>query len=138
MSGNFAVELDELESVRTKLQALIQDHFEATTSPLSNATYHDNTASDVNQSGMSGEMKHQASYNEGYDSSNFGPTDQGVAAVSTLNAANGQVQQAIYALLGEVNSKINDLHDRIQKTHQMYSTTEDNLHLDLTQVQKNT
>jgi hypothetical protein len=136
VSGNFAVELDELESVRAKLQALIQDHFETATSPLANETYHNNTASDVSQTGLPAQIKRNADY--GDTSTNFGPTDQGVDAIITLNAANGQVQQAVYALLGEVNTKIGDLHDRIQKTHQMYAATEQNLHLDLTQVQKNT
>jgi hypothetical protein len=48
------------------------------------------------------------------------------------------VQQAIYALIGDVNQKLQDLHDRIQQTHQLYSTTESNLRIDMTQVQKDT
>lgn len=133
MSTSFRVELEELEAVRLKLQALLQDHFVAPASPLATSTFHNNTASDLEQTAAPGGIKH-AEGNDG--SSNFGQTDMGLDAASKLNAANGQVQQAIYGLINDVNQKINDLHDRIQKTHQLYSTTEDNLQLDMTQVQK--
>ena len=133
MGSSFRVELEELEAVRLKLQALLQDHFQATTSPLAPNTYHNNTASDEQQSAAPSQIKRADS---GDGSSNFGPTNTGLDAASKLNNAHGQVQQAIYALINEVNQKINDLHDRVQKTHQLYSSTETNLHLDMTQVQK--
>jgi len=133
MGSSFRVELEELEAVRQKLQALLQDHFQAPTSPLAVNTFHNNTASDMQQTAAPAGLKRA----EGGDgSSNFGQTDMGLDAANRLNNANGQVQQAIYGLINEVSQKINDLHDRIQKTHQLYSTTEDNLHMDMTQVQK--
>lgn len=135
MGSSFRVELEELEAVRQKLQALLQDHFQAPTSPLAMTTFHNNTASDVQQTAVAAGIKRA---DTGDASSNFGQTDMGLDAAYQLNNANGQVQQAIYGLITEVNQKISDLHDRIQKTHQMYSTTEDNLHMDMTQVQKDT
>jgi hypothetical protein len=134
VGANFTVGLDELEAVRAKLRALIQDHFETPSSPLANATYHDNTASDVSQSELSGDIR-QAAGNDG--GSNFGPTDTGLDAAAVLDEASGQAQQAIYALLAEVNQKIKDLHDRIQQTHRAYTTTEQNLRMDVAQVQRN-
>ena len=133
MASSFRVELEELEAVRLKLQALLQDHFQAPTSPLARTTYHNNTASDVQQTAAPMGIKRAES---GDGSSNFGPTDTGLDAIYKLNTAHGQVQQAIYALIDEVNQKITDLHDRVQKTHQLYSTTESNLQIDMTQVQK--
>jgi len=135
MGNSFRVELEELEAVRLKLQALLQDHFQASASPLAANTYHNNTASDLQQTAAPGGIK-RAEGNDG--SSNFGPTNVGLDAASKLNSAHGQVQQAIYGLINEVNDKITVLHDRIQKTHQLYSTTESNLQLDMTQVQKDT
>lgn len=135
MGSSFRVELEELEAVRTKLQALLQDHFQAPASPLAVNTYHNNTASDVQQTAAPGGIKRAES---GDGSSNFGITNDGLEAAWRLNSAHGQVQQAIYGLIAEVNQKISDLHDRIQKTHQLYSTTESNLHMDMTQVQKST
>jgi hypothetical protein len=133
MGNSFRVELEELEAVRLKLQALLQDHFQAPASPLAPNTYHNKTASDLQQTAAPGPLK-RAEGNDG--TSNFGPTNTGLDAASKLNSAHGQVQQAIYVLIDEVNTKINDLHDRIQKTHQLYSNTESNLQLDMTQVQK--
>ncbi|MBS2963293.1 hypothetical protein KGA66_09570 [Actinocrinis puniceicyclus] len=135
MGSSFRVELEELEAVRAKLQALLQDHFQAPASPLAVNTFHNNTASDIQQTAAPGGIKRAES---GDGSSNFGLTNDGLEAAWRLNSANGQVQQAIYGLISEVNQKISDLHDRIQKTHQLYSTTENNLHLDMTQVQKST
>jgi septation ring formation regulator EzrA len=133
MGTSFRVELEELEAVRQKLQALVQDHFQTPASPLAVNTFHNNTASDMRQTAAPAGIKRA----EGDDgSSNFGQTNMGLDAAYRLNSANGQVQQAIYGLIDEVNQKISDLHDRIQKTHQLYSTTEDNLQLDMTQVQK--
>jgi len=133
MGTSFRVELEELEAVRQKLQALVQDHFQTPSSPLAVNTFHNNTASDLQQTAVAAGIKRA----EGGDgSSNFGQTNMGLDAANRLNSANGQVQQAIYGLINEVNQKISDLHDRIQKTHQLYSTTEDNLQLDMTQVQK--
>jgi hypothetical protein len=133
MGSSFRVELEELEAVRLKLQALLQDHFQEQTSPLATTTYHDKTASDLMQTAAPGGIK-RAEGNDG--SSNFGQTNMGLDAASKLNSAHGQVQAAIYGLINEVNDKINDLHDRIQKTHQLYSNTESNLQMDMTQVQK--
>jgi hypothetical protein len=133
MGSSFRVELEELEAVRLKLQALLHDHFQAAGGPLTRITYHNKTASDVQQSGAALGIK-RAEAGDGV--SNFGPTDTGLDAAWTLNNAHGEVQQAIYALISEVNGKIEDLHGRIQKTHQLYSTTETNLRLDMTQVQK--
>lgn len=135
MGSSFRVELEELEAVRLKLQALLQDHFQTPSSPLAVTTFHNNTASDLQQTSAPAGIK-RAEASDG--SSNFGQTDMGLDAAHRLNAANGQVQQAIYGLIDEVNQKISDLHDRIQKTHRLYSTTEDNLQLDMTQVQKST
>jgi septation ring formation regulator EzrA len=133
MGSSFRVELEELEAVRLKLQALLQDHFQAPSSPLATNTFHNKTASDMQQTAAPTGLKRA----EGSDgSSNFGQTNDGLDAAWKLNSANGQVQQAIYGLINEVNQKINDLHDRIQKTHQLYSTTENNLQLDMTQVEK--
>jgi hypothetical protein len=133
MASSFRVELEELEAVRLKLQALLQDHFQAPASPLAPTTYHNNTASDEQQTSAPMGIKRA---DAGDGSSNFGQTNTGLDAASKLNTAHGQVQQAIYALIDEVNQKINDLHDRVQQTHQLYSTTENNLQMDMTQVQK--
>lgn len=133
MGSSFKVELEELEAVRLKLQALIQDHFQTQSSPLAPNTYHNNTASDLMQTAAPGGIKRA---DGGDGSSNFGTTNAGIDAISKLNTAHGQVQQAIFALIDDVNQKISDLHDRVQKTHQMYSTTETNLHIDMTQIQK--
>jgi hypothetical protein len=133
MANSFRVELEELEAVRLKLQALLQDHFQTTASPLAPNTYHNNTASDLQQTAAPMGIKRADSGDGG---SNFGPTNTGLDAASKLNSAHGQVQQAIFALINEVNQKISDLHDRVQKTHQLYSSTENNLQLDMTQVQK--
>jgi hypothetical protein len=111
MATSFKVELEELEAVRLKLQALLHDHFQAPASPLTAGTYHNNTASDMMQTAAPMGLK-RADANDG--SSNFGPTNQGLDAASKLNFAHGQVQQA----------------------HELYSTTEGNLRLDITQVQK--
>ncbi len=135
MGTSFRVELEELEAVRAKLQALLQDHFEMSTSPLAVGTFHDKTASDLQQTSAPAGIK-RAEYGDG--ASNFGQTNTGIDAAFKLNTANGQVQRAIYGLINEVNQKISDLHDRIQKTHQLYSTTEENLHMGVTQVQKET
>jgi septation ring formation regulator EzrA len=137
MGSSFRVELEELEAVRAKLQALLQDHFQAPTSPLAPNTFHNNTASDIQQTAVAGGIKRAEAMSDA-GSSNFGETNNGLDAAWKLNSANGQVQQAIYGLINEVNQKISDLHDRIQKTHQLYSTTESNLQLDMTQVQKDT
>ena len=133
MANSFRVELEELEAVRLKLQALLQDHFQTPTSPLAPSTYHNNTASDLQQTSAPMGIKWADSGDGG---SNFGPTNTGLDAASKLNSAHGQVQQAIFALINEVNQKISDLHDRVQQTHQLYSSTENNLQLDMTQVQK--
>ena len=133
MGSSFRVELEELEAVRLKLQALLQDHFQAPSSALAPNTYHNNTASDEQQTSAPAGLKRADS---GDGASNFGPTNTGLDAAWKLNSAHGQVQQAIYGLINEVNDKINDLHDRIQKTHQLYSNTENNLQLDMTQVEK--
>jgi hypothetical protein len=133
MGTSFRVELEELEAVRLKLQALLQDHFQTPSSPLAVNTFHNNTASDMQQTAAPMGLKRA---DGGDGSSNFGMTNTGLDAAYHLNTANGQVQQAIYGLINEVNQKISDLHDRIQKTHLTYSTTEDNLHMDMTQVQK--
>ncbi len=138
MATNFRVELEELEAVRAKLQGLLEDHFQSSSSPLSTTTYHNSTASDIQQSALAGPLRRSAMMDGGASSTNFGPTDQGIEAITNLNNAHGQVQAAIYALIDDVNQKIQDLHDRIQKTHQMYSTTESNLQIDVTQVQKDT
>lgn len=137
MGSSFKVELEELEAVRQKLQALLQDHFQETSSPLAPTTYHNNTASDIQQTALPGQLK-RAEEMDGDGSSNFGPTNSGLDAAWKLNNAHGAVQQAIYGLINDVNDKISTLHDRIQKTHQLYSTTESNLQLDMTQVQKDT
>jgi hypothetical protein len=133
MASSFRVELEELEAVRLKLQALLQDHFQAPTSPLARNTFHNNTASDLQQTSAAMGIKRA---DAGDGTSNFGPTNTGLEAAAKLNTAHGQVQQAIYALIDEVNQKITDLHDRVQKTHQLYSNTETNLQMDMTQVQK--
>jgi len=133
MASSFRVELEELEAVRLKLQALLQDHFQAPTSALAPNTFHNNTASDEMQTSAPMGIKRA---DAGDGTSNFGPTNTGLEAASKLNTAHGQVQQAIYALINEVNQKITDLHDRVQKTHQLYSSTETNLQMDMTQVQK--
>ena len=138
MATNFRVELEELEAIRAKLQGLLEDHFQSTTSPLAATTYHNNTASDIQQTALSGQLRRSAEMDGGAASTNFGPTDQGIEAITNLNNAHGQVQQAIYALIGDVNQKLQDLHNRIQQTHQMYSVTESNLQIDMTQVQKDT
>jgi hypothetical protein len=135
VGARFAVELDELEAVRAKLQALIQDHFEASTSPLVTVTYHTDTAADVSQTALPGQLKRFT----GYDAagSSFGPMDAGLDAAAALTEANGQVQRAIFTLLGEVNGKIADLHDRIRQTHQVYAATEQNLRRDMARVEQN-
>jgi hypothetical protein len=133
MGSSFKVELEELEAVRLKLQALIQDHFQAQSSPLAPNTYHNNTASDLQHTAAPMGIKRADS---GDGSSNFGQTNAGIDAIYKLNDAHNQVQQSIFALIDDVNQKISDLHDRIQQTHQLYQTTETNLHLDMTQIQK--
>jgi hypothetical protein len=133
MGSSFKVELEELEAVRLKLQALLQDHFQAQSSPLAPNTFHNRTASDVEHTAAPSGIKRA---DAGDGSSNFGTTNAGIDAIWKLNNAHNQVQQAIFGLIDDVNQKIADLHDRVQKTHQMYQTTETNLQLDMTQIQK--
>jgi hypothetical protein len=135
MGSSFKVELEELEAVRLKLQGLIQDHFQAQSSPLAPNTYHNNTASDLQHTAAPAGVK-RAEQVIDPGTSNFGPTNQGIDAIWKLNNAHNQVQQAVYGLIGDVNQKIADLHDRVQRTYQQYQTTETNLHLDMTQIQK--
>lgn len=136
MGSSFKVELEELEAVRLKLQALIQDHFTAQSSPLAPNTFHNKTASDIQHTAAPGGIKRAEEMDGGGATSNFGTTNAGVDAIWKLNNAHNQVQQAIFALIDDVNQKITDLHDRVQKTHQMYQTTETNLQIDMTQIQK--
>jgi hypothetical protein len=62
--------------------------------------------------------------------------NQGVSAVSLLNAAHGAAHAAILSLVDQLNGQINLLTERAQKTHQVYAQTEDVLHIKVNNVAK--
>lgn len=137
MGASFKVELQELEQARNTLQALLQDVFTDTSSPVHPVTFQNNTASSLQQ-GQHSAMDYKVSnMNGGGSSSNFGPMDQGIPAISTLNSAHGAAHAAILSLINDLNTQINLLSDRANKTHQVYSQTEDALHVSVSNVGKN-
>jgi hypothetical protein len=136
MGASFKVELTELEQARATLQSLLDDVFNDVSSSLHPVTLQNNTASSIQQGSYNSVVYKMASYDGGSSSSNFGPMDQGVSAVSVLNAAHGAAHAAILSLVNELNSQINVLTERAQKTHQVYSQTEDVLHVQVNNVAK--
>ncbi|HWG27471.1 hypothetical protein [Actinospica sp.] len=137
MGGSFKVELQELEQARNTLQNLLQDVFTDVSSPVHPVTFQNNTASSIQQGQYNSMTYKVANMDGGSTSSNFGPMDQGVPAITALNSAHGAAHAAILSLLDDLNSQINLLHDRATKTHQVYSQTEDALHVSVTNVAKN-
>ena len=137
MGASFKVELQELEQARTTLQNLLQDSFTDTSSALHPVTFQNNTASSIQQGQYSGYVYKVSSMNDGNSSSNFGPMDQGIPAITTLNSAHGTAHAAIIALINDLNTQISLLSDRADKTHQVYSQTEDALHVSVSNVGKN-
>ena len=135
MGTSFRVELEELEQARATLEGLLQDLFTDVSSPLHPVTFQNNTASSIDQSQVSGQLRHVEMINGAQSSSNFGPMDQGVDAVSQLDTAHGQAHAAILSLINDINTKINTLSERAAKTHQIYSTTEDDLQVHVDAVQ---
>jgi hypothetical protein len=137
MGASFRVELTELEQARNTLQNLLNDVFNDVSSSLHPVTLQNNTASSIQQGNYSGSIYRVASINGGTSSSNFGPMNQGVPAVTTLNNAHGAAHAAILSLVEELNAQINLLSERATKTHQVYSQTEEALHVSVTNVAKN-
>jgi hypothetical protein len=136
MGTSFKVELEELEQARATLQGLLQDVFNETSSPLHPVTFQNNTASSIGQGHYTSVVYREADYNGGMSSSNFGPMDQGIPAITALNNAHGTAHAAIVSLLNDINNQINALNDRATKTHQIYAQTEDELHVSVVSVQK--
>jgi hypothetical protein len=137
VGASFKVELQELEQARNTLQNLLQDVFSDTASALHPVTFQNNTASSLQQGHYSAAVYHVSNMNDGQVSSNFGPMDQGVAAITTLNNAHGAAHAAIVSLINDLNTLINTLSDRATKTHQVYSQTEDALHVSVSNVANN-
>jgi hypothetical protein len=137
VGASFKVELQELEQARNTLQNLLQDVFTDVSSPVHPVTFQNNTASSIQQGQYNAEVYKVSNMDGGSSSSNFGPMDQGVPAITALNNAHGSAHAAILSLLDDLNSQINVLHERATKTHQVYSQTEDALHVSVTNVAKN-
>lgn len=137
MGASFRVELQELEQARNTLQNLLQDVFTDVSSPVHPVTFQNNTASSIQQGRYNSMTYKVANMDGGSTSSNFGPMDQGVPAITALNDAHGAAHAAILSLLNDLNAQINLLHDRAAKTHQVYSQTEEALHVSVTNVAKN-
>ena len=137
MGASFKVELQELEQARNTLQNLLQDVFTDVSSPVHPVTFQNNTASSIQQGQYNAVVYKVSNIDGGSSSSNFGPMDQGVPAITALNNAHGSAHAAILSLLDDLNSQINVLHERATKTHQVYSQTEDALHVSVTNVAKN-
>ena len=137
MGASFTVELQELEQARNTLQNLLQDAFTDTSSALHPVTFQNNTASSIQQGKYSSTIYKLSSMDDGGSSSNFGPMDQGITAITQLNSAHGAAHAAILSLINELNTQINLLSDRANKTHQVYSETEDALHVSVSNVGKN-
>ena len=136
MGASFKVELQELEQARNTLQGLLQDVFTDVSSPVHPVTFQNNTASSLRQGHYSAMTYKVANMDGGSTSSNFGPMDQGVPAIAALNDAHGAAHAAILSLINDRNAQINLLSDRATKTHQVYSQTEDALHVSVTNVAK--
>jgi uncharacterized protein YukE len=137
VGASFKVELQELEQARNTLQNLLQDVFTDVSSPVHPVTFQNNTASSIQQGQYNAVVYKVSNMDGGSSSSNFGPMDQGVPAITALNNAHGTAHAAILSLLDDLNSQINLLHERATKTHQVYSQTEDALHVSVTNVAKN-
>ena len=137
MGASFKVELQELEQARTTLLNLLQDTFTDTSSALHPVTFQNNTASSIQQGQYSSAIYKVSSMNDGNVSSNFGPMDQGIPAITTLNTAHGSAHAAILSLINDLNTQINLLSDRANKTLQVYSDTEDTVQGNVTNVGKN-
>lgn len=137
MGTSFKVELQELEQARNTLQNLLNDVFNDVSSSLHPVTLQNNTASSLQQGSYNGQLMKVASMDGGTTVSNFGPMDKGVSAVTALNNAHGAAHAAILSLVDDLNNQINMLSDRAAKTHQVYSQTEDALHVSVTNVAKN-
>ena len=137
MGTSFKVELQELEQARNTLQNLLSDVFNDVSSPVHPVTFQNNTASSIQQGQYSAIVHKMANMDGGAASSNFGPMDQGIPAVTALNSAHGAAHAAILSLLNDLNTQINLLSERATKTHQVYSQTEDSLHVSVTNVAKN-
>jgi hypothetical protein len=136
VGASFKVELQELEQARNTLQGLLQDVFTDVSSPVHPVTFQNNTASSLQQGQYNAITYKVANMDGGSTSSNFGPMDQGVPAITALNAAHGAAHAAILSLINDLNTQINTLSDRATKTHQVYSQTEDALHVSVTNVAK--
>lgn len=137
MGASFKVELQELEQARTTLQNLLQDTFTDTSSALHPVTFQNNTASSIQQGQYTAAVYKVSSMNDGNVSSNFGPMDQGIPAITTLNNAHGSAHAIILSLINDLNTQINLLSDRANKTLQVYSDTEDAVQGNVTNVGKN-
>jgi hypothetical protein len=136
MGASFKVELQELEQARSTLQNLLEDAFTDTSSALHPVTFQNNTASSIQQGQYSAAIYKVSNMNDGGVSSNFGPMDQGITAITQINSAHGTAHAAITLLINELNTQINQLSDRANKTHQVYSQTEDTLQVHVSNVGK--
>lgn len=137
MGASFRVELTELEQARNTLQNLLNDVFNDVSSSLHPVTLQNDTASSIQQGNYNSAVYKVVNMDGGGSSSNFGPMNQGVPAVTTLNSAHGAAHAAILSLVNDLNTQINLLSERATKTHQVYSQTEDALHVSVTNVAKN-
>ncbi len=136
MGTSFKVELEELEQARATLQGLLQDVFTDASSALHPVTFQNMTASSLGQGQYNSFVYKEANYDGGMQSSNFGPMNQGIPAIATLNSAHGAAHAAVVSLLNNINAQITALNERATKTHQIYAQTEDELHVSVVAVQK--
>jgi hypothetical protein len=132
MGADFAVRLEELEQARANLARVLTDVFEDTSSPANPTTLRSNTASDGGTGQMPGDVMRPADAG----GSSFGPTGLGVAQISALESAHGKAQAALLALIGELNTQISTVHERVDKTHQAYAATEAQLHVSISRTQE--
>jgi hypothetical protein len=132
MGSNFVVRLEELEQARANLANLLTDVFEDSSSPTNPATLRSATASNGGTGQMPGDVMRPADAG----GSSFGPTGQGIAQITALDAAHGKAQEALLALLGQLNTQIAAIHERVDKTHQAYAATEAQLHVSISRTQE--
>lgn len=133
MSSSFKVRLEELEQARANLANLLTDVFEETTSPANATRLRSRTASCDRQADLAGYNRLAAANPEVSGDSTFGPVNHGITEVSALNTAHGQAQETLLALVGQLNGQIASLHERVDKTHRAYASTEADLHLSIRQ-----
>lgn len=126
MSSVLQVELNELNSVASKLSALLEDHWGGASpssngaQPLTQRSVKAGTGSNALQSGA---PEQAVRADPDANTSVYGQ----LANAEQLSSAHGQVQAQITDLLGQVQSAIADLQDRMKKTQQAYGDTDSDI-----------